>query len=88
MTNADMPAMPGGSVQKRRQNPNDPGSDFFVAAFSEPKNAGLTKREHIAAIAMQGLLASDAEGGLSKENCVKLAVEHADALLSELEKQS
>jgi hypothetical protein len=47
------------------------------------KNAiGLTKREHFAGLAMQGLLAA----GFSGKYTTKYAPEHADALLAELAK--
>lgn len=85
MRNADMPASPSGLVQKRRVNQNDPGSDFAVMSFSEPKNAGLTKREYFAGLAMQGLLTNPGQLETDTANQSALAVEHADALLSELE---
>lgn len=49
-------------------------------------NAGLTKREMFAMAAMQGLLASDTCGNLAVNRCAELSVQHADALLAELEK--
>lgn len=87
MNNADMPASPSGLVQKRRVNQNDPGSDFAVMSFSEPKNRGMTKRETFAMAAMQGLLASDINANLHQSDCVHIAVAHADALLAELDKE-
>jgi len=78
MKNADMPAMP----QQRKWQ------DDMEAHVANPhsgappiEGSGLTKREHIAAMAMQGLLASDEGGGLSRDTCVKLAVDHADMKL-------
>lgn len=44
---------------------------------------GLTKRELFAALAMVGILAND----MVWESVPKAAVEHADALLAELDKQ-
>ena len=51
---------------------------------------GLTKREYLAAKAMNGLLAADAKYGGVTNNYKMLAedaVAHADALLSALEKK-
>jgi len=45
--------------------------------------AGLTKREHFAGLAMQGLLAHYGADGAS--DCAILACKYADALLKELE---
>lgn len=54
---------------------------------------GMNLREHFAALAMQGLLAdhkdhSDecADGETCPQTTARLAVEHADALLAQLEK--
>jgi len=44
---------------------------------------GLTKREHFAGLAMQGLLAH--YGNANAESCAPCAVALADALLKELE---
>lgn len=52
----------------------------------DAKLPGLTKREYFAAMAMQGLIASDVDGAMSHGNCAKIAVLQADALLKELEK--
>ncbi len=51
---------------------------------------GFTKREHFAAMAMQGLLASESRESLfdTTEGAARCAIEHADALLAELEKTS
>ncbi len=48
---------------------------------SENKETRLTKREHFAAIAMQGLLSS---GSMDSWNAARFAVEAADCLLEEL----
>ena len=67
MSNADMPAMPHDIVFGKGYPLNyDP--------------TGLTKREHFAGLAMQGLLAH--YGTVVNETC---AVEFADALLKALE---
>jgi hypothetical protein len=49
---------------------------------------GLTKREHIAAMALQGWLATftDPDCRALPDKCAKFAVECADALLAELER--
>lgn len=44
---------------------------------------GLTKREYFAGLAMQGLIIESVDG---LEDIAPLAVQHADALLAELEK--
>ena len=46
--------------------------------------SGLTKREHFAAMAMQGILASDAD--VDYCDFASSSVEMADALLAELER--
>lgn len=48
--------------------------------------AGLTKRELFAALAMQGLSASEAYAEQPANWIASVAVERADALLAELEK--
>lgn len=47
---------------------------------------GLTKREYFAGLAMQGFLSADVNSDWHKDDCVKIAVQHADALLAELER--
>jgi len=47
---------------------------------------GLTKREHFAGLAMQGILASDIKKEMSLKNIYEWSVKNADALLKELEK--
>jgi len=76
MNNADMPAMPHKIV--------------FGKGYPEDyDNTGLTKREHFAGLAMQGLLAGGycIEAPLMKLNEIPSeAITLADALLKELEK--
>lgn len=48
-------------------------------------NFGLTKREYFAAMAMQGMIASEIDEASSPEGIAKMAAEHADALLKALE---
>ena len=78
MNNADMPAMP---------------MDVERADYAQQCRPfrGLTKREYIAAMAMQGMLsdltASEQEGyDVSRECVASHALAMADALLKELEK--
>ena len=70
MNNADMPAQPV-KLSYGKAYPWD---------FD---NSGLTKREHFAGLAMQGLLAH--YGNANAESCAPCAVALADALLKELE---
>lgn len=93
--NGDMPAMPVSSEQ---------GSDIDSAEgsperYGMPTGLGLTKREHFAAMAMQGLTANaDVMSVLSELQSkgkgqlnhlvARMAVEHADALLKALEDKS
>lgn len=46
------------------------------------QQVGLTKREYLAALALQGYLAGDPN--VDYEEAAKFAVEHADALLARL----
>ena len=71
MNNADMPASP---ISVSSTGGNLCSSDF---EYGE----GLTKREHFAGLAMQGLLA---HYGDSDTYC-STAIEYADALLKALE---
>lgn len=88
MRNSDMPAMPNDL------HPSDAG---MLPQFSGGVNArdlarwrcGLTKREYFAGLAMQGIVASTTnEDAASEEKVAKWAVQHADALLAELEKEA
>lgn len=51
--------------------------------------AGLTKREHFAGLAMQGYCGGEytAQRGMPVENIAKWAVQMADELLAELDKE-
>ena len=46
---------------------------------------GLTKREHFAGLAMQGLMSADTSFQMSRYEVAFEAVKQADALLAELE---
>ena len=70
MNNSDMPAMPL------------PNSDIGLGG----PDLGLTKREHFAGLAMQGLVTADKGFRGTPEEKAALAVMIADALLAELEK--
>ena len=50
-TNNGGPAFPSGIVRKSRPA-HDPGADFHVTDFTEPRNAGMTLRDYFAAKAM------------------------------------
>ncbi len=91
MRNADKPAMPLADPEVW-EDPSDPSKGTTAAT-------GLTKREHFAAMAMQGMMANEdalrrmAEGAneemvgpnyLMASACVTIA----DALLAELEQKS
>ena len=80
MSNADMPAMP---------TRYDYEKDIFMC------EGGLTKREHFAAMAMQGLLSNPETGDSTlwdnapewATQMTSSAVEFADALLAEMEQK-
>mgnify|MGYP001587551023 CR=1 FL=1 len=61
-----------------KTNPNDP-----VAVFG--MNEGLTKREYFAAMALQGIKASTP--GCAAEDCSYFAVQEADRLIKELNRE-
>ena len=54
-TNNGGPAFPSGIVRKSRPA-HDPGADFHVTDFTEPRNAGMTLRDYFAAKAMHQFL--------------------------------
>ena len=75
MNNADMPAMP---IQfEYQESENTTQVELW---------RGLTKREHFAAMAMQGMLANDLHCQYEDEKVARCAVSVADALLLELDK--
>jgi hypothetical protein len=70
-----------------------PNKNRAAFACSDPEylQIGLTKREYFAGQALQGILASHANPGAGNPaytliDSVKLAVEYADNLIKELEK--
>jgi hypothetical protein len=72
MNNADMPAMPI-------------GEQIDTCHLNAPCN-GLTKREHLAGLAMQGLITLTGSFGADEEITARRCLKMADALLAELEK--
>ena len=89
MKNADMPAMPA---------PEDMDGHYLtpVSMKNFVQHSGLTKREHFAGLAMQGLLsnhqlvidmtAAGLKGDEFKRVIAITAIQSADALLAELER--
>ena len=71
--NGDMPAMPSTTWD----------NDFDKVVV---QTDGLTKREHFAGLAMQGLLAGDTEDNLTANGIIRDSIYLADALLEELGK--
>ena len=76
MKNADMPAMP---VPHQIVDANH--IHFKIGS------KGLTKREHFASMAMQGMASADIESQLSWDDIASNAVEAANALLKALEQE-
>lgn len=81
MKNADMPVTP---------LVNDKGHPYHstqIAFDNNPLTSGLTKREHFAGLAMQGILAGvlATKTPVPASQMAKDAVNDADALLKELE---
>lgn len=77
INNSDRPAVPS-SVWR-----------FFSEINHDQCNIGLTKREHFAAMAMQGILSAGDkynECGITFDSVARNAVKQADALLEELSK--
>ncbi len=71
------PAFPSGIVRKSRPA-HDPGADFHVTDFTEPRNAGMTLRDYFAAKAMPVFLVNT-ETSLAED--AKNAYAMADAML-------
>lgn len=69
-------------------NPNDAAfSNATDYAGNPTVGYGLTKREEFAKAAMQGLIASDHEVNWNAKQIATFAVEQADALIAELNKE-
>jgi hypothetical protein len=90
MNNADMPAYP---IVNSDGFPTL-GSFFESTADGGPEAIGLTKREHFAGLAMQGLLSNPvmADSAMHptaeewRDDIAEASLEFADALLAELDK--
>jgi len=87
MKNADMPAMP---VLNGDNEPADMDCGYYM---NSNLAIGLTKREEFAKAAMQGLLAggycvSDGDARYRLKDVPTEAVNLADAILAELERQN
>ena len=88
MKNADKPINPSTSIKIS-------DTEFFEYNLpnKERQYSGLTKREHYAGLAMQGLISSFTEkasyGGwrTEMEATVKCAIDYADELLKQLEEK-
>ena len=76
MKNSDMPAMPQSGTEGASGDLNNSG---------DWGGSGLTKREHFAGLAMQGLLSRSTQT-LSMAQRINRSVEYADLLLRELDK--
>lgn len=63
-----------------------PVSQETVRNLNNPYQPGLTKREHFAALAMQGMLAGGRDAIMSPEQLTEIAVSYADALIGALRK--
>lgn len=79
MKNGDRPAHPIISAEG--------GCTNIENLNSRVELSGLTKREHFAGIAMQGLISAwpDHMGSMSSENVANHAISYADELLKKLE---
>jgi hypothetical protein len=86
MNNADMPAMPYTVKPSKERLEQSAGNGVII---NDKNYLGLTKREHFAGLAMQGLChAADSEGTWAHDadTVAIAATNYADALLAELDK--
>lgn len=73
-------------------HPSNPTENGLIYDHSgsciNKENVGLTKREHFAAIAMQGLLSNNSvyQGYSTPQQQAELSLAHADALIEALNK--
>lgn len=74
------PAFPSGIVRKSRPA-HDPGADFHVTDFTEPRNAGMTLRDYFAGRAMQSYLLDKDRDSFTFEQWAQASYEMADAML-------
>ena len=75
------------------QNNNQPVNPVTVHYGEDGESVGkvflgLTKREHFAGLALQGLLSSSKDPFMSKEDYARHAVIFADVLLEELRQEN
>ena len=87
MKNADKPINPGTSIKI-----NDTEFLEYNLPNKERQYSGLTKREHYAGLAMQGLLALPDKGTYASfdeaiERICEVSVKFADELLKQLEEK-
>ena len=78
--NGSLPAMPSPIAT------GDEGTIYNILEQSGGVLGGLTKREHFAAMAMQGYISAGSTGMPDAGEIAALAAECADAMLSALEK--
>ena len=81
MNNSDMPAMPS-----RKDILDEDGSFPCGSTPLYIEHQGLTKREHFAGLAMQGLITLKGSDCQDSDITAKQCVRMADALLKELDK--
>ena len=80
MNNADMPAMAQSMVLDQYEN-------RIIVSDIDHTSMGLTKREHFAGLAMQGLMANE-EDYSCWSDLARASVSAADALLKALEQDN
>jgi len=86
MNNGNMPAM-GGMIPRSEVAIRQEEALSKTRAERYRYQKGLTKREHYAGLAMQGLIAGSLKGDTrSIDEVASLAVKFADAVLKELDK--
>lgn len=85
MNNGNMPAMPTKGGMMFYLPKELKGEVDEVAAEIGKNYQGLTKREHFAAMAMQGMVSTVSDGHVAYEVLASDAVRLADALLKALE---
>lgn len=76
-----MKTNPNDLLNQKQEWDRDPDRNSVVLTSS-----GLTKREHFASLALQGLIASDARANIDK--FVSASLECADALIKALNKET
>ena len=87
MRNSDMPAMALSEYQLTEAVSID-GCPPEMKSIQYVKAHGLTKREHFAGLAMQGLIANNQGWTIIPGSIANYATGYADALLKALEKDN